>query len=130
MVHDAARPCFKSDDVLGLATTTADRDCGGLLAVPMSDTLKRSDGDRVVATVDRSNLWCAQTPQCYRYKELCDAMSAALDAGVDITDETSAIEWAGGSPIIVEGSTGNIKITRPEDLSLAEHYLRESGYWE
>ncbi|MFT5483232.1 MAG: 2-C-methyl-D-erythritol 4-phosphate cytidylyltransferase [Halieaceae bacterium] len=130
MVHDAARPCFKADDVRRLAAETSDSDCGGLLAVPVSDTLRVVEGDKVIGTVDRATIWRAQTPQCYRYRELYDAVSGALAAGVAITDETSAVEWSGGSSLIVEGSDSNIKITHAEDLPLAEYYLRSEGYWD
>ena len=101
-----------------------DQGVGGLLAEPVVDTLKRAGaGDRVVATVDRSDLWRAQTPQMFRLGVLHAALRGALEAGFLVTDEASAIEWAGHRPIMVEGHSDNLKVTRPEDLPLAAYFL-------
>ncbi|MNH09199.1 2-C-methyl-D-erythritol 4-phosphate cytidylyltransferase [compost metagenome] len=90
---------------------------GGLLAVPARDTLKRADADgRVGATVDRSTIWQAYTPQMFRLGALHRALAECLVSDVLVTDESSAIEWSGQAPRLVEGRSDNIKVTRPEDL--------------
>jgi 2-C-methyl-D-erythritol 4-phosphate cytidylyltransferase len=124
LVHDAARPCLRRDDLLKLVAALADDPVGGLLAVPVAETVKRADSrDRVVETVSRAGLWLAQTPQLFRYGMLCEALESASRAGVEITDEAAAIERMGHRPRLVPGSPGNIKITRPDDLPLAGQYL-------
>ncbi len=117
LVHDAARPNLAEADLQRLLHTLADDPVGGLLAVPVRDTLKQigSDG-RVAVTPDRSLFWQAYTPQMFRLGALQQALSDALAAGVTITDEASAMEWAGQAPLLVEGRADNIKVTRPEDL--------------
>lgn len=123
-VHDAARPCVRRADLTRvIAAAAANRD-GALLARPVADTVKRSDGgSRVDATADRRGLWLAQTPQVFRFAVLQEALERALAAAVPITDEASAIEYQGGHPELVMGSADNIKITLVEDLRLAELYL-------
>jgi len=117
LVHDAARPNLSRDDLDHLLTELADDPVGGLLAVPARDTLKRADGNgRVAATVDRSTIWQAYTPQMFRLGALHQALADSLVADVAITDEASAIEWAGQAPRLIEGRNDNIKVTRPEDL--------------
>lgn len=117
LVHDAARPNLARADLDRLLTALADDTVGGLLAVPARDTLKRVGLDgRVVETVDRSVIWQAFTPQMFRLGMLRDALEAALEAAVLVTDEASALEWAGHSPKVVEGRADNLKVTRPEDL--------------
>ena len=117
LVHDAARPNLSRDDLDKLLAELADDPVGGLLAVPARDTLKRVDKHgRVVDTVDRSLIWQAYTPQMFRLGMLRNALGAALGDGVPVTDEASAIEWAGYSPKLVEGRADNLKVTRPEDL--------------
>ena len=124
LVHDAARPCLHGKDIDRLIDTLADQTVGGLLGVPVADTMKRTDANgEVIATVSRDNLWRAMTPQMFRYGMLKKALADALQAGVMVTDEASAIEHAGHHPVIVECRADNIKITRPEDLALAEIYL-------
>lgn len=124
LVHDAARPCLRRDDVDRLLTALADDPVGGLLAVPVRDTLKQADAaGRVATTVDRSSLWHALTPQMFRLGVLHDALHTALVRGSSITDEAAAIEAAGFAPRLIEGRADNLKITRPEDLALAEFYL-------
>ncbi|BCX87799.1 2-C-methyl-D-erythritol 4-phosphate cytidylyltransferase [Methylomarinovum tepidoasis] len=125
MVHDAARPCLRPDDVEKLLAELEGDPVGGILALPSVDTLKEVEGRDIVATVDRSRIWRALTPQLFRYRPLTESLERALAAGATITDEASAVEWAGRRPKIVEGHPGNIKITRPEDLPLAEFYLRQ-----
>jgi len=124
LVHDAARPCLRRSDVDHLIATLRDHETGGLLGMPVRDTMKRTDAaDRITATVDRLHPWHAFTPQMFRLGVLHEAMRGALDAGFLVTDEASAIEWAGLRPIMVEGHSDNLKITRPEDLPLAAYFL-------
>lgn len=124
LVHDAARPCLCVADLERLLTELADDPVGGLLAVPVRDTLKRADAaGRVAVTVDRSSLWHALTPQMFRLGLLRDALRKALTRGLMVTDEAAAMEAAGFTPRLIEGRADNLKITRPEDLALAEFYL-------
>lgn len=117
LVHDAARPNLARSDLDRLLAELADDPVGGLLAVPARDTLKRIGADgRVAETVDRSLIWQAYTPQMFRFAALHRALADALVAGVAVTDEASALEWAGQAPKLVEGRADNLKITRPEDL--------------
>lgn len=128
LVHDAARPCVTHADLDRLlALTTADSN-GGILATPVRDTMKRaspSQPTQVAKTESRDHLWHALTPQLFRHIALRDALASALKQGVQITDEASAIEWAGGQVELVEGSATNIKITRPDDLALAAFYINQ-----
>lgn len=124
LVHDAARPCLTVSDLDRLLAELTNDPIGGLLAIPVRDTLKQTDaGQRVAATVDRSQLWYALTPQMFRLGILRDALQAALQSGLLVTDEAAAMEAAGFAPRLVEGRADNLKITRPEDLALAEFYL-------
>ena len=117
LVHDAARPNLARSDLDKLLSELADDPVGGLLAVPARDTLKRADASgRVSATVDRSTVWQAYTPQMFRLGMLHRALAECLVADVAVTDESSAIEWAGHAPRLIEGRSDNIKVTRPEDL--------------
>ena len=117
LVHDAARPNLALEDLQRLLDSLADDPVGGLLAVPARDTLKRAGADgRVQETVDRSVIWQAYTPQMFRLGALHQALAQALRAQVAITDEASAMEWAGLAPRLVEGRADNLKVTRPEDL--------------
>ncbi|MFC1748594.1 2-C-methyl-D-erythritol 4-phosphate cytidylyltransferase [Pseudomonadota bacterium] len=124
LVHDAARPCLHRKDIDRLIETLANHPVGGLLGVPVADTMKRTAANgEVIDTVSRDNLWRAMTPQMFRYGVLKQALADALDDGFMVTDEASAIEHAGHKPLMVECRADNIKITRPEDLALAEMYL-------
>ncbi len=124
LVHDAARPCLRRDDLDRLLAQGAAHAVGALLAVPACDTLKRADAlGQVAQTLDRDGLWHAQTPQMFRLHALREALQGALQAGAKITDEASAMEWAGQAPLLVEGHADNLKITRAEDLALAAFYL-------
>ena len=124
LVHDAARPCLTTEDLDRLLAELADDPIGGLLAIPVRDTLKQADAaGRVAATVDRSRLWHALTPQMFRLGMLHEALSAALARGLLVTDEAAAMEAAGYAPRLIEGRADNLKITRQEDLALAEFYL-------
>ena len=124
LVHDAARPCVRVTEIEQLIETCSSREEGGLLATPVHDTMKRSDNaNRILETVPRDNLWHACTPQIFRLGELTEAIVTALESGYPVTDEASAMEQAGQHPLLVECSSSNIKITRPDDLALAEFYL-------
>lgn len=125
LVHDAARPCLDAvalDRLIKRALSTRQ---GAILAVPVSDTLKRADSSgKILATVDRQDLWRAQTPQLFLLKDLLVSMEAAVNFGVPPTDEAEAMERSGHTSWLVEGCADNIKITRPEDLAIAEAILR------
>lgn len=126
LVHDAARPCLRMTDLERLIRELHADPVGGLLAVPVRDTMKQADGEQhSVATLDRTRLWHALTPQMFRFAMLRTALGEARAAGVAVTDEASAMEHAGHRPRLIEGHADNIKITRPEDLALAEFYLRQ-----
>lgn len=127
LVHDAARPNLARSDLDRLLAELVDDPVGGLLAVPARDTLKRIGTDgRVAETVDRSLIWQAYTPQMFHFAALQRALADALVAGVAVTDEASALEWAGQAPKLVEGRADNLKITRPEDLEwLRQHWERQ-----
>lgn len=124
LVHDAARPCLSNADRDKLLEQGGAHAVGALLAVPAADTLKRAQTDRCVeATVDRADLWRACTPQMFHFGRLCEALDRAHTAKRFPTDEAQALEWQGDHPLLVEGSAGNIKVTCPEDLALAEALL-------
>jgi 2-C-methyl-D-erythritol 4-phosphate cytidylyltransferase len=128
LVHDAARPCLRADDANALMEALADDSCGGLLGVPVSDTIKRLGADeRVAATVERRDLWHAQTPQMFRLGLLHLSLERAVSQGRVVTDEAAAMELSGYRPRMIRGHADNIKITVPSDLALAEFYLRERG---
>jgi len=124
LVHDAARPCITSADIQLLITSLRNDDVGGILALSSHDTLKSVQQGRIAGTLDRSHIWRALTPQMFRYGLLKDALEAA-EGNPAVTDEASALELKGLQPKIVEGRPDNIKITRPEDLSLAQFYLEQ-----
>jgi|TARA_B110000116_G_C16777269_1_gene556387 2-C-methyl-D-erythritol 4-phosphate cytidylyltransferase len=125
LVHDAARPCVDIGAVKNLLRECHGSNVGGILGVPVSDTIKRVNADSVIAqTIDRSSLWQAQTPQLFRYGVLLQALQRSLAAGYVVTDEASAVEFMGLAAIMVAGSSDNIKITRPEDLPLAEMIIK------
>jgi 2-C-methyl-D-erythritol 4-phosphate cytidylyltransferase len=126
LVHDAARPCLRAADLDRLINLVLDHPVGGILGVPVSDTLKRVDeqGNVVLGTISRERMWRALTPQMFRLTELTAAIERAMRDGVAITDESCAMEHVGLRPRIVEGSADNIKITTPGDLALADLYLR------
>jgi len=126
LVHDAARPCVRHADIDALLAAVVGHADGGLLALPLSDTVKRADHNGCAEdTVARAGLWRALTPQVFRLAALRDALESAMRAGVEITDEASAMEYSGARPRLVHGHADNIKITVPEDLALAELFLRE-----
>jgi len=125
LVHDAARPCVHGEDISRLVDTLSTHAVGGLLGLRVRDTMKRTDvhGD-VVDTVSREGLWHALTPQMFRLGALRRSLQRAMADGRLVTDEAQAMELAGAVPRMVEGRPDNIKITRPEDLALAELYIR------
>ena len=126
LVHDAARPCLRSADLDALIEQLSDHPAGGILGVPVRDTMKRADeSGQIAETVCREGLWHAFTPQMFRLGILRSALSQALEQGMQVTDEASAVELAGHPSRLIEGHPGNIKITRPEDLALAAFYLLE-----
>jgi 2-C-methyl-D-erythritol 4-phosphate cytidylyltransferase len=121
LVHDVARPCVRVEDIRHLMTTLAHHHVGGVLAAPVSDTVKRVlHFPEIALTEDRSQLWAAQTPQMFRYGMLLDSLQLAAQQQFQPTDESAAIEQLGYTPCIVPGSRDNIKITQPEDLAIAE----------
>ncbi len=130
LVHDVARPCVRLSDIQALIDQTSDQ--GAILAVQATDTMKEADDDGIRATLDRTQIWHALTPQLFPVGKLLDALLAALSARLPVTDESSAMEQAGYRPSIVEGRSDNIKITRPEDLRLAEFWLmqQEGEGWQ
>jgi 2-C-methyl-D-erythritol 4-phosphate cytidylyltransferase len=121
LVHDAARPCLPPQDLQALLAAGESDETGAILAIPVSETVKRAAQNRIVATEDRSQLWLAQTPQMFRTGLLLLALQRAR--GV-VTDEASAVEQLGLKPKLVAGSRENIKVTWPEDLAMAESILR------
>ena len=125
LVHDAARCLIEPAAIDRLIDACLGDAVGGLLALPLPDTLKSSVAGRVSATVDRSDKWLAQTPQMFRLGPLIEALQARRAEGfAGITDEASAMEQAGHRPLLVPGPARNIKITYPEDFALAEAVLR------
>ncbi len=121
LVHDAARPCLSPAMLDALFADLANDPVGGILAVPVADTLKRADAEqRVAATEPRDGLWQAQTPQMFRY----GLLSEALEKCRDVTDEAGAVEAFGLQPRLVRGDATNLKVTYPADLALAAMILR------
>ncbi|MBN4063541.1 2-C-methyl-D-erythritol 4-phosphate cytidylyltransferase [Cardiobacterium sp. AH-315-I02] len=131
MVHDAVRACLRQQDINKLVNVVAEDKNGGLLALPVRDTMKRQDVENTIASVDktinRENLWHALTPQYFHANSLKNALEKAQRDGLKITDESSAMEHAGFSPRLVSGFEDNIKITRPDDLRLASLYLQSQN---
>lgn len=126
LVHDAARPCLSAADLQALMDGLAEDPIGGLLAVPLSDTLKQANElQRVAATLPREHVWRALTPQMFRFGLLKRALEAARKSKLTITDEAMAIENLGHAPRLILGRADNIKITRPEDLVLAKNILQD-----
>lgn len=124
LIHDGARPLL-SADLVERVLRAVGRNNGAVAAIPVSDTLKRVGDDRsIVATVDRSGLWRAQTPQAFPRSMVDAAYSRAATEGVGATDDAALVERYGGRVVVVEGDPLNLKVTRPEDLALAELLLR------
>ncbi|RKZ42194.1 MAG: 2-C-methyl-D-erythritol 4-phosphate cytidylyltransferase [Gammaproteobacteria bacterium] len=140
LVHDAARPCVRQADIEKLMNQLADHPVGGLLAVPVCDTIKRAwknhsnthsfgkkQNIEIGETVNREGLWHALTPQMFRVKTLYQALQSILNKGELVTDEAQAIEKMGLRPVLIEGHPDNIKITHPQDLNLAELFLQQQA---
>ena len=126
LVHDAARPCLRKQDIDRLIDRLDGHGVGGLLGLPVRDTMKRADGSCTVQeTIEREGLWHALTPQMFRLNVLISSLENALSKNLLVTDEAQAIELNGLQPILVEGHPDNIKITRNRDLALAELYLSQ-----
>ena len=131
LVHDAARPGITPALINKLISAVQDSHSGGILAVPLADTLKQADLDSVIAgniphserTIPREHLWQAQTPQMFGLKQLHDALESAIRLEADVTDEASAIELAGAKPLLIEGAARNFKVTHPADWELMESLL-------
>jgi 2-C-methyl-D-erythritol 4-phosphate cytidylyltransferase len=122
LVHDAARPGLPVDALRRLIDACLQDPVGGLLALPVSDTVKGGT-QRVERTIDRTGIWQAQTPQMFRAGMLATALRKAAEAGIAVTDEASAIEAAGHAPLLVPGALRNFKVTWPEDFDLMEKWL-------
>ena len=135
LVHDAARPGITTDLIQKLIKAVVENNSGGLLALPVADTLKRADLSSVVAsqyakaetTISRNHLWQAQTPQMFALKTLHDALEEAIRNEADVTDEASAIELTGTKPLLIEGAARNFKVTHPADWDLMQLLLSSSA---
>ena len=126
LVHDAVRPCLRHSDMDKLINTLGDHPVGGLLGVPLSDTIKRVAADhRVVETIARTELWRALTPQMFRLGALTRALTETIERGIEVTDDAAAMSHTGAVPVMIQGHAGNIKITHSADLALAEFYLAQ-----
>lgn len=124
LVHDAARPCIRTELVEQFLDELDDDPIGGLLAMPLADTLKSAEaGQRVAATIPRLHLWRAQTPQMFRF----ELLRRGLERRPDATDESQAVEALNYAPRLVEGENGNIKVTFAEDIEIAEMILQRQG---
>ncbi|WP_118778300.1 2-C-methyl-D-erythritol 4-phosphate cytidylyltransferase [Neisseria lactamica] len=121
LVHDAARCCLPSEALTRLIEQAGNAAEGGILAIPVADTLKRAEGGRISATVERTSLWQAQTPQLFRAGLLCRALAAANLEG--ITDEASAVEKLGVRPLLIQGDVRNLKLTQPQDAYIVRLLL-------
>ena len=128
MVHDAARPCLRIEDIIRLQWACEQNPHGAILGMLVRDTMKITDENKVIqSTAPRENLWHAFTPQMFPLGLLKSALEAALKAKESITDEASAMEMAGFHPLMVQGESDNLKITNPSDLALADFYLTRRG---
>ena len=134
LVHDAARPGITPQLIQKLILAVSETGEGGLLAMPLADTLKMADANsaiagnpnRAVKTISRDHLWQAQTPQMFGLKDLHDAIEEGIRLEADVTDEASAIELTGKNPLLIEGATSNFKVTHPADWDLMQTILRTS----
>ncbi|MFK8068124.1 MAG: 2-C-methyl-D-erythritol 4-phosphate cytidylyltransferase [Gammaproteobacteria bacterium] len=131
LVHDAARPCLRPEDIDKLINEASDHHVGGLLASPVRDTMKRGVNKKsaqiVYETVERINLWHALTPQMFHLSDLKFALENAQLKNYVVTDEAQAMELIGMMPLLIEGHTDNIKVTRPQDLELVARYLEKNS---
>ena len=128
LVHDAARPCIRQADLEWLVKCVNNHAVGGVLGTVVKDTMKRTDiNGAIIETVNRSGLWHAFTPQMFRYGLLVRALARAVLDDVPVTDEASAMEYAGYQPIMIEGHSDNIKVTTGVDFALASLYLEQQS---
>jgi 2-C-methyl-D-erythritol 4-phosphate cytidylyltransferase len=128
LVHDAARPCVRREDIEQLIDTGTAHSVGAVLGMPVRDSMKRAGPDASVRqTVSREGLWHAFTPQIFRLGPLARALQRALDEDADVTDESQAMERVGSRPVMVEGHGDNLKITTAFDLELAQHFFSAQG---
>ena len=135
LVHDAARPGITPELIDKLIHAVKQSQGGGLLAMPLADTLKQAHLDSAIAgnlphaerTIPREHLWQAQTPQMFSLKTLHDALADAIRLEADVTDEASAMELAGYKPLLIEGATRNLKVTHPADWDLMQILLQTAG---
>ncbi len=126
LVHDAARPCLRHQDIDHMLEQLSNHPVGGILGIPVTDTVKRANIEQeITETVERQGLWRASTPQMFRLKTLKDALQLAKQQKLTVTDEASAIELTGLKAMMVEGHSDNIKITVPQDLALAKLFLQQ-----
>ena len=128
LVHDAARPLIEHKDIQKLIKQVLTAQTGGILATKITDTIKKSQtahqqNNVIECTYDRTHLWAAATPQMFKSEQLKQSLLTAINHGVEVTDEASAIEYNGGNPLLIECGRCNIKLTRTEDLPLIEFYL-------
>ncbi|MXP51231.1 2-C-methyl-D-erythritol 4-phosphate cytidylyltransferase [Pantoea sp. SoEX] len=130
IIHDASRPCLHGEDLDRLIKIRYKSNIGGILAVPVIDTIKLSNdnNDIIKKTIERANLWRAMTPQFFYYPLITSCLKLAMKKGINITDEASALEYCGYYPLLIQGRNDNIKITYPEDLLIAEFYLNKNCY--
>ena len=128
LVHDAARPCLRHQDIDRMLDKLSSHPVGGILGIPINDTVKRTNYEHeITETVEREGLWRASTPQMFRLQSLKQALHTAKKQQLKVTDEASAMELAGFQPLMVEGHSDNIKITVPQDLALASLFLQQQG---
>ena len=125
LVHDAARPCLTMSDLDKLIDVCIQHEVGGIIGSRVTDTIKYVENDNIVNTLDRENIWRAYTPQMFKFGVLQNAIQKAFKNKVCITDEASALEYAGYQPCMVEGDARNIKVTTAEDVFLAETFLKK-----
>lgn len=128
LVHDAARPCVRHQDIDSMLERLLTHPVGGILGIPVTDTIKRVDShNKIKETIERLGLWRASTPQMFRLNTLKEALKEAKRQQLIVTDEASAIELMGLQEMMVEGHADNIKITVPQDLALASLFLKQQG---
>ncbi|WWO99080.1 MAG: 2-C-methyl-D-erythritol 4-phosphate cytidylyltransferase [Candidatus Dasytiphilus stammeri] len=135
IIHDAVRPCLHPEDLHRLLSIITVSPVGGILATPVRDTIKRSQAGNhppivVSHTIERQNLWHALTPQLFPINLLLTCMQRAIQEGIMLTDEASALEYEGYHPAIIFGRHDNIKVTYPEDIALASFYLLQRHHKE
>ena len=124
LIHDAARPCVRVEDIEKLIACCVQNHIGGILAMRSSNTIKLATGQTILRTLDREQIWHALTPQCFRYGEIKMALNRALETKSPITDEAAAMEYADIPISLVEGCSDNIKVTSPWDLDMAAYILQ------